>query len=119
MPQHAIVLLVLVAVLAFFVSLLKERTLQHDSALTGRLYYEELMRTPNRARFLHAARMDRETFLDLLLLLKSKGLKDTRLLCAEDKLFILLEALKGSSTRGCAERWQHSNSTISDVVPKR
>jgi hypothetical protein len=51
MPQPAIVLPVLVAVLAYFVSL-------HDSVLTGRLYYEELMQTPNSERFLHAARMD-------------------------------------------------------------
>jgi hypothetical protein len=116
MARPSIVLPILVAILAYLVSLLKERIPQHDSALTGNLYYEELMATRSAARFLYAARMDRATFVALLALLVSKGLKDGRLLCAGEKLFILIEALKGSSTRTCAERWQHSTSTISNAI---
>jgi hypothetical protein len=116
MSRPSIVLPILVAILAFLVSLCKDPVPQHDSVLTGQLYYEELMATRSAARFLHAARMDRETFLSLLALLESKGLKDGRKLCTGEKLFILLEALKGSSCRECAERWQHSTATISSAI---
>ena len=36
----------------------KEKTPYHDSILTGRLYYEEIMTTNNKNRFMDVARMD-------------------------------------------------------------
>ena len=38
---------------------------QHDSALTGDMYYKEVMRSPNVNRFLNVARMDKDTFVKL------------------------------------------------------
>jgi hypothetical protein len=36
---------------------------QHDSLLTGQIYYNELMATRNTNRFMNVARMDKATFL--------------------------------------------------------
>ena len=55
----------------------KEPVPQHDSLLSGHLYYEELMRTGSSARFLNCVRMQRETFLNLVnLLINEGGLRD-------------------------------------------
>jgi hypothetical protein len=51
---------------------------QHDSALSGRAYYNELLQTSSRARFHDIARMDREVFLSLLHIVTEEGeLKDS------------------------------------------
>jgi hypothetical protein len=39
---------------------------QHDSILTGQLYFAELLVTRNTNRFINVARMDKPTFLSLL-----------------------------------------------------
>jgi hypothetical protein len=39
---------------------------QHDSILTGQIYYNELMTTRNTHRFSNVARMDRPTFSSLV-----------------------------------------------------
>jgi hypothetical protein len=46
---------------------------QHDSILTGQLYYAELLATRNTNRFINVARMDKPTFLSLLDLLTTQG----------------------------------------------
>lgn len=46
---------------------------QHDSVLTGQIYYAELMATRNTHRFQNVARMDKDTFLSLLELLCTHG----------------------------------------------
>jgi hypothetical protein len=95
----------------------KEPVPQHDSLLSGHLYYEELMRTGSSARFLNCVRMQRETFLNLVnLLINEGGLRDGKKICAGEKTMILIHILVGHSNRQTAERWQHSGSTIHDVL---
>ena len=56
---------------------------QHNSVLTGDLYYREIMATVNVNRFLQVAKMDKETF-NLLkeLLMNVGGLQDSMYICA-------------------------------------
>jgi DDE superfamily endonuclease len=88
---------------------------QHNSVLTGRLYYAEIMATENVNRFRQVARMDKETFILLKEILEDGGLRDSEL-CAGEKIMILLHVLRGFTNRETAERWQHSGSTISEAV---
>lgn len=77
-------------------TVVKEKYKQHNSILTGKLYYEEIMNTSNQNRFLHVTLMDKETFVKLMALLKEKGgLKNSRKICAGEKLMIFLSLLKG------------------------
>jgi hypothetical protein len=56
---------------------------QHNSMLTGALYYEEIMATVDENRFLHVARMDKATFILLKdLLMGIRGLLDFLYICA-------------------------------------
>ena len=90
---------------------------QHDSILTGQIYYNELMTTRNTHRFRNVARMDRPTFLSLLDLLSNQSnLRNSMFMTAGEKLLIFIHALVGFSNRQLAERWQHSGSTISIVL---
>jgi hypothetical protein len=77
----------------------KIKVRQHDSLLTGNLYCQELLNTPNEARFRNALRMEKETFLSLILNLKSKGLKDSRYISAEEKGMIFIHVIVGFSIR--------------------
>ena len=60
----------------------KVKTPCRDSALTGQLYFDEIMATYSHERFNGVARMNRETFLSLLEALKQAGLVDGRKVCA-------------------------------------
>lgn len=89
----------------------------HNSALTGAMYYAELMSSESEVLFKSFARMDRQTFLGLVQFLEEYGgLQNSLQLCSGEKFFILLFALTGYTIAGIAGRWQHSVSTISDVV---
>ena len=102
-------------VLPFF--LYDDHVPQHDSTLSGHLYYEEIINTHNRNRFLSINRMDKRTFILLVDLLVTSGkLKDSLCICAGQKLMIFIHSLLGNSNRETAERWQHSGSTISDII---
>ena len=46
---------------------------QHNSILTGEMYFNELMETRNVNRFLNVARMDKATFLSLVDLLTNQS----------------------------------------------
>jgi hypothetical protein len=94
----------------------KIKVRQHDSLLTGNLYCQELLTTPNEARFRNALRMEKETFLSLILNLKSKGLKHSRYISAEEKGMIFIHVIVGFSIRQCSERWQHSSESIHKVI---
>lgn len=100
----------------------KKRTRQHDSILDGESYFLELLNTENVNRFQNAVRMDRTTFIKLLVLLKKHGgLKDGKKsnsckICAGQKLMIFIHILTGASIRSTCERWQHSSSTISKTI---
>ena len=61
--------------------------------------------------------MDKRTFILLVDLLVTSGkLKDSLCICAGQKLMIFIHSLLGNSNRETAERWQHSGSTISDII---
>jgi hypothetical protein len=75
------------------------------------------METFNVHKFHQVARMDRETFVKLrLLLIEIGGLKNSLYICADQKIMILLHVIRGYTIRETMERWQHSGSTISNVV---
>lgn len=100
-----------------FMTEAKERTVQHDSILTGQLYLQELLETRSTARFRDVTRMSHDTFDELLLLLETHGdFKDSKYLSTGEKLLIFILVLVGHSNRSINERWQHSGSTISLVV---
>lgn len=97
----------------------REKTRQHNSILSGPLYYRELMDSENHNRFLNAARMDRRTFTEFVEVLKQNGLRDSADdggICAGQRVMILLHVLSGFSTRQCCERWQCSSRTVHTSV---
>ena len=82
----------------------KERTVQHDSVLTGQMYLRELLNTENIARFKNVTRMDNSTFHLLLNLLETHGgLVDSRYLSAGEKLLMFILVLVGNSNRQVCE----------------
>jgi len=86
---------------------------EHDSILTGKLYFQELMATNNEPRFLASLRMNKTAFVALLHLLKTEGnLRDGTKVCAGEKVMIFIHVLVGQTNRQCKERWQHSGDTI-------
>lgn len=95
-----------------------QRIPYHDSLLRGHDRYLELMRTRNNRRFHDKNRMDKPTFDKLLRLLRLRGgLKDSKHICAGEKLMIYISVLKkGNSNRDTAEDWQHSGSRISIII---
>lgn len=110
--------LVLIAIVLFGVLHGRRQPVpQHNSVLTGDLYYKEIMATVNANRYLQVARMDKETFILLKdLLMVVGGLQNSMYICAGQKLMILLYVMRGHTNRETAERWQHSGATISAVV---
>jgi hypothetical protein len=110
--------LVLIAIVLFGVLHGRRKPVpQHNSVLTGDLYYKEIMATVNANRYLQVARMDKETFILLKdLLMVVGGLQNSMYICAGQKLMILLYVMRGHTNRETAERWQHSGATISAVV---
>jgi hypothetical protein len=90
---------------------------QHDSILTGQIYYNELMTTRNKHRFRNVARMDKPTFLLLVdLLTNQSNLRSSMFMSSGGKFLIYIHELVGFTNRQIAERWQHSGSTISIVL---
>lgn len=105
----------------------RERTVKHDSILTGQLHYDELMNTENENRFREQVRMDKPTFEKLVKLLENHGglkrskgwcyLQEKRVeVCPGEKVMIFIDILGGLTNRKTQETWQHSGSTISTVV---
>ena len=66
MSDNISINVVAAVIAAAFIVIRREKTVQHDSLLTGRMYVTELLKTANEARFLSACRMLRETFKRLL-----------------------------------------------------
>jgi hypothetical protein len=90
---------------------------QHDSILTGQIYYNELMTTRNKHRFRNVTRMDKPTFMLLVdLLTYQSNLRTSMFMSSGKKFLIFIHALVGFSNREIADRWQHSGSTISIVL---
>lgn len=110
------VIVLIAVVLAAMYRARRQPRPQHNSVLTGDLYYKEILATENVNRFRQVARMDRETFNLLKEQLIDGGLTDSMYICSGQKLMILLHVLRGHTNRETAERWQHSGATISDIV---
>ena len=97
--------------------LVEEPIPQHNSVLTGRMYYNEVMKSPSYRRFMNVARMDKETFLLLKKMLKQNGnLIKSNSINVGQKIMIFIHVLIGHTNRQTAERWQHSGSTISVII---
>ena len=111
------VVLVVAAVLGVLHNAVPIPVLQHTSALTGQMYFDEIMQTYNVHRFHEVARMDRATFLKFQLFLsETGGLLNSLYICNGQKLMILIQVFRGYTVRQIRERWQHSSATISIVV---
>ena len=90
---------------------------RHDSILQGAAYYNELMASGNDSRFYDSARMQRTTFLSLLASLeRTDKLKSSAGISSGEKLMMTIHVLTRSTNRVISERWQHSGSTVSQVV---
>ena len=112
--MHFVIIALLKVVQVFCVH---ERIPQHDSILTGELYFKELMNTRSSNRFVDQMRMPREYFTELHQILILHGsLKDSPKVKSGEKLMIFMHLLQGFSDRQLNERWQHSGDTISKVV---
>ena len=65
---EAVVAIVCIILLSTAAAL--EKTVKHNSILTGNLYFQEIMETENLARFKEVTRMDRDDFEELIRLLR-------------------------------------------------
>jgi hypothetical protein len=89
----------------------------HDSILSGQIRYDEIMNSENHHRFLDECRMSKEVFLLFLDFMRDRGLlSDSVHICAGQKLMIYLTLLKGGKNREIHSMWQHSGSTISNIL---
>ena len=66
--------------------------------------------------FRTVARMEKQTFMCLVTLLRSAGLDDTPHISVEEKILVLIQVCVGLSNRQIAHRFQHSGDTISHIV---
>ena len=91
---------------------------QHNSVLTGKMKYHELITSENVALFSTACHMPRHCFLRLLDKLKSESiLRDGKKVCAGEKLMIFLQIVcHASYVRKTAMDWQHSTDTIHNAL---
>ena len=91
---------------------------ENTSPYTGKLYTNWLMNSASDNAFYIVARMHKDiSFIPLINLLRDRGeLKDTRNVCAIEKVFIFLHILCANTLRSAKARWQHSLSTISKCV---
>lgn len=104
-------------VLAYLRTRKREPIPQHNSALNGQMYYDEVMNTDNPSRFLTVTRMDKPTFVSFVTFLREHGdLENSMFICSGQKLMIFLHTLTNFSNRQTAERFQHSGSTISTII---
>jgi hypothetical protein len=108
---------ILVAIFPILLGLLRDPEPYHDSALTGQMRYDELMNSPNEHRFSDETRMSKDCFIKLINFMKTRGmLLDSTHICAGQKLMIYITLLKGGKKRGIHSMWQHSGSTISNII---
>lgn len=90
---------------------------QHNSALTGAMYVQELLDSSNPVVFFEAARMTRKPFRRLVKIMQRYGgLKNGRKVSAIEKVLCLVGVLKGMTERQLADRYQHSTDNISRIV---
>ena len=92
--------------------------LEDTSPYTGQLYTNWLMNSASGNAFYIVARMHKDNrFIPLINLLRDRGeLKDTRNVCAIEKVFMFLHILCANAIRSAKARWQHSLSIISKCV---
>jgi len=85
------------------------------SILTGRMYVEESL-AGNQNIFRTVARMDKQSFARLVILLRSAGLQDTPHISVEEKILVHIQVCVGLSNRQIAHRFQHSGQTGFKIV---
>ena len=83
------VMLLIALVLAGMYRARRQPRPQHNSVLTGDLYFREIMATENVNRFREVARMDKETFDLLKDNLIDGGLRDSMYICSGQKLLCI------------------------------
>ena len=88
------------------------------SIRTGAIFYNEIHDTANPARFLDHTRMkDRDMFDGFVGMLRQIGdMDDNPEISASEKLMIFIDALTGTSYRKLKSTWNHSTSTISEIL---
>ena len=85
--------------------------------LTGQLYYDEIHGHENDARFLDVTRFPNvETFYLFADTHGEVGLEDGLFIYAGQKFMVFIHAIHGATYREIKDRWQHSMSTINDIV---
>ena len=91
---------------------------ENTCRFTGKLYTNWLINSASDNAFYIVARMHIDiSFIPLINLLRDRGeLKDTRKVCATEKVFIFFHILCANTMRSAKARWQHSLSTISKCV---
>ena len=111
--------LLLVAALLLLLIIPNDPIPIHNSVLTGSAYYHELCNMQNMSGFRALVRMDKQTFDRLIHFLATRELLHaSRNICCGQKLMIFIWVVAGHNIRYTANRWQHSISTISDIVHK-
>lgn len=96
----------------------QQRIRQHDSVLTGYMWLQELLDSPNPARLRNQLGMYKSTFLKLVSeLQRNCGLGPTRHMTVVEQVGIFLyAAVTNLPNRKLAERFQRSGDTISKCV---
>jgi hypothetical protein len=94
-----------------YIELINQRTMYHDSILTGEKWLIELMGSRNQHRFYEQLGLHKDTFLELESLYL---IKHTRYMSTEEQIAIFLySVVTNLSNRKVAERFQRSGETIS------
>ena len=101
------------------ISVIREDPVPENTCpLTGKQYLHWLMNSASDNAFYIVARMHKDTsFIPLVNLLRQHGeLSDSRLVCAQEKIFIFLHLACAKTMRSAKARWQHSLDTISSCM---
>jgi hypothetical protein len=90
---------------------------ENTSILTGHNYFKEIYNHSNPNRFLDVTRFpNKELFDKFLDILKANGLDDGVFITSAQKLMMFIHALKGGKYREIKDRWQHSTSSIKNII---
>jgi hypothetical protein len=111
-------LMIIIAVIHWFSSM-RDKEQQCISKLNGAEYTRELFEGSD-SRFIAMVRMSKVAMRTLCAELREADvIRDTRTITVEEMMCITMKILgQNCSVRSCADRFQHSTSTISDVFEK-
>lgn len=111
-------LVVVVVIIAAYISLENAKIKQHDSILTGHLRYIEVVTHGNSALFFNHCGMQKHVFQLLLRKLTSAmgGLTDGTKIGAGEKIMMFLSVMRGNTYRDTSTVWQHGYKQVSKSV---